>query len=162
HEGAIAALANSTEGHHLLSVDQSGGVRLWDVDKGEGTQLLFDTGNSRIVFSPVNCVAFSPDERTVAVGTGCWYAACDTDTGKTLTDFLGSRGSLVYSSDGGLLASASVPPIGTGNVSMLQVWRLTDRPTNGMDPRFHWTSILRGSLPCMVGVPGDQYLLCEF
>jgi WD40 repeat protein len=102
----------------------SAAVKLWDVDAGKELVVL-TTG--RVLTNPANCIAFSPDGKTVALGSfgprheGGEVVLWSVEK-KTLTETYsvpsGAVSALAYSADGKLLAAASADAHGTGAVTV--------------------------------------------
>ena len=103
HQGAITALAFSTDGEMIASGSADQTIKLWQTD---GTLLHTLKGHEDAVTS----LAFSSDGKTFASGSGdktvrLWKT--DGTALKTLTRHKGSISLLTYSPDGSLLASGS-------------------------------------------------------
>jgi WD40 repeat protein len=113
HEGGVLCAALSRDGRMLATGGMDKAVRRWDVDTGQ--ELLYVPLPSRPEKNsehrgPVECVAFSPDGRTLA--TGGWDGEVrlwDAQTGRGLATLIGHAArvcSVAFSPDGQTLASA--------------------------------------------------------
>jgi WD40 repeat protein len=110
--GQALFLAFSPDGKMLISTASDESPHLWDVTTGKVIRLLGPAGSS---------VAFSPDGKTVAIGSGNQVRRWDLKSGQELLPRLkASRdgvASLSFSPDGAFLAAA-------GGGSAIHVWDL--------------------------------------
>jgi WD40 repeat protein/predicted Ser/Thr protein kinase len=105
------SLAVSSDGRRLWSAHQYAGVRVWDLDTGEGRLVLSSDVTSQ-------SLAVSPDGKLLACATGegrILLRNLDTGAERALFDHGSHVWSLAVSPDGQLLASA-------GNDHVIQVW----------------------------------------
>ncbi|MDE0298908.1 MAG: hypothetical protein OXN17_09770 [Candidatus Poribacteria bacterium] len=104
-KGAIAEISYSPHGTRLAV---AGGIGIWLYDAATGAEIALLTGHTRFATS----VAFSPDERTLASGSGdttirLWNARTGVHL-RTLEGHTNSVTSVTFSPDGSILASGSV------------------------------------------------------
>jgi len=108
HAGSIQAVAFTGNDRLLVSASRDGTLKLWNLDLGSELSALHSPS------LPVNCLAVSPDERCVAVGTGSWIRSeggrvvmWDLDSLKEhhVFDFEQPVGAVAFKSDGKTLAA---------------------------------------------------------
>ena len=114
HTKQVNSVAYSPDGNTIISGGMDGTVRLWDVATGkQKATLKHISGIASLLpwyYVPVNAVAFSLDGYTIA--TAGWNRKLqlwDTQTTKLKTTLIGHTGSIdsvVYSSDGKMIATA--------------------------------------------------------
>lgn len=107
HTGTIQEIALSADGKMLASVGYDKSVRVWDLTKGKQSAELTSTD-----VSEGYSVAFSPDGKTLAVGTGYPYVVrlWDLAKNKKTADLKGHRSyvrGVAFSPDGKTIISAS-------------------------------------------------------
>ena len=115
----VYAVAFSPDGKLFACSGWAQPVRIWDVESKRVRHSL------RGKWQYVSCLAFSPDGKTLAAGSGMWDSGIylwDSESGKPLTRLVGhcrSVDAVSFSPDGDLLASAS----GDGT---FRLWDLAD------------------------------------
>jgi WD40 repeat protein/serine/threonine protein kinase len=103
-------LTLSPDGSLLASGDEDGNAHLWDLATG---RLLRTFTGPPDGHKPTTGLAFSPDGRTLAIGTFVWDRAlrlCDVNTGRELRAYRGHTSNiltLAFSPDGRTLVSGS-------------------------------------------------------
>lgn len=111
HTGQVHKAIFSHDGKTLASAGQDGTVRLWRVSDGkalrtlQGSQMLSTALTAKF---PVFAVAFSPDDRTIAIGGFDSIGLWEVGTGAPLRNLHGHEGlvmSLAFAPDGKRLAS---------------------------------------------------------
>ena len=119
----VESVAFSSDGFTLYSGSGDGTVRLWDAVTGAHKRTLKVSGD---------CVAISPDGRTLAVAGNwptyairLWDVVSDTHK-QTLEGHMNRVTSIVFSPDGGTLASAS------GETHGVEDWETTIRLWNAV------------------------------
>ena len=112
HGGPVWSVAFMKDGHHALSGSTGDNtIRFWDLD--EGKQLRQMRGKDR-----VNCLAISPDQKTVAASEFMAIGVWDIATGERIweREEHGSRvAGIAYSPDGHSLVSAAIDDVITWN-----------------------------------------------
>ena len=117
HGGSVNSVAFSPlDGQMLASGSDDETVRLWDVNTGVNLKTL--TGHTGST-DPVYSVAFSPDGKQIASGSGRWahkIRLWDTNTGEHLRTLVPEShvNSVAFSPDGQMLAS--------GNYKTISIW----------------------------------------
>lgn len=116
------AVAFSPDGRKLIAGDNDGTVTLWDVATQQSIGHL-DFGRGNLVSS----VVFSPDGRTIAVGSGMkdiginlWDGSSSKANGESLNAVVSGESSLAFSPDGKILA------VGDNSGSII-LWDVTTR-----------------------------------
>ncbi len=103
HVGHVQALAFSPDGTRLVTADQEGSVRLWEVPSGKPIATL--TGHAR----PVTDLAFSPDGSHLVTSDGSAVRIWKAHSTKPVTVLTGHTGPVLdvaFSPDGTHLATA--------------------------------------------------------
>lgn len=83
-------------------------------------------------------LAYSPDSKSIAVGSKLWLRAWDAATGAMIRTYLGAAeiGNIAFSADSRVMASShedgSIAIWGAGSGSRLRVFQVSHRPLRGM------------------------------
>lgn len=104
HEQGVAFLVFAADSQTLASSGHEGVVRVWDVKTGKNVSMARAALFGR-------SMAFAPDGKVLAVGSGLLLFLMDTASGKMLKQWRAhdnSINALAYSADGKLLASAGI------------------------------------------------------
>jgi WD40 repeat protein len=105
YAGAVNGVAFSPDGRALLSANANGAVQMWDVSQ--------ETPNFKKYSKEISTIAFSPDEKIVALGQydliKTTIEILDVATGERIATFQTQKGicSLAFSPDGKTLACGS-------------------------------------------------------
>ncbi|SDC76950.1 WD40 repeat [Geodermatophilus telluris] len=113
HAGAVYAVALSPDGRHVLSGDENGELRLWELGTG-GRDVRVLSGHS----GAVTAVAYSPDGRVFASAGADGAVRVWTATGEPAAVLRGHQGtaeSVRFTPDGGRVVS-------TGADRVVRVW----------------------------------------
>jgi WD40 repeat protein/serine/threonine protein kinase len=101
HEAVIRAVAFRPDGAEMVTASYDGIVRRWDASscRSSGPDLRYP--------GQLNCIAYSPDGKTLAVGGSRGVQLWRAEDGQVLQSLegIGTAYSVVYSSDGRLLAT---------------------------------------------------------
>ena len=121
HQNSLRAIAFSKDGLFLVSGSVDKTARLWNVETGETVKIFqtetpvtlkLQSRNLNLKWKmPVTCVAFSPDDKTLAMGTGRAIHLWDISTGNAVKILEGHEQSVtgvVFLSDRNSLASSSL------------------------------------------------------
>ena len=105
HGDIISGAVFSGDGKSIIASDFGSGVHVWDVAEGREVRRFFRNDQY------CNCLAMSPDGRTLAVALGdLTIRLCDPTTGREIGSLPKERDRLhylVFSPDGSLLATAT-------------------------------------------------------
>ena len=101
YDSEISKLLFSPDGKTLIILDQDDHIRLWDVDTGT-EKLVIDTPT-------FNCIAISPDGKTLANCKSDALSLWNTETGTHIAELSGHRyllSAVAFSPDGSTFASS--------------------------------------------------------
>ncbi len=127
----VLAVAFSSDGKIVASIDVSADIQLWNVEtKKHKTKLKADLESIHGYYSEYSAIAFSPDGTTlVSSGPRATINVWDIETGKhrkVLKGHTGQVTSLEYSTDGTTLVSGSID----GTVLL---WEMSASPVTRLD-----------------------------
>lgn len=119
HQGSIKAVAFSKDGRLLASASNDKTARVWNVETGANTKTFQTATPIAVKYStepfewkmPFTSVAFSPDGKTLAAGTGRGVHLWDVSTGKNSQILQGhelSVTSVAFLPDGKSIVSGSL------------------------------------------------------
>jgi RNA polymerase sigma factor (sigma-70 family) len=126
---SLNALTFSPDGEALAAMVGEGTVRIWDVRTGRLVRRITPPRAPASLW-PGQSLAFSPDGRTLAVGSGnkdgavrLWEVAVDQGL-RQVFQLPGATGQIAFSADGKVLAAATSGPGGFDQGQTILVWEL--------------------------------------
>lgn len=119
HEGHVSGIEFSPDGRYLSSGDDTGEVRLWDLEVEPAFKIRFD-GKDHITSALEHEFCFGPEDRWLAVCGGVRGVLCDPSANGILATLNGVGSAMALSEDGKTLVTSD-----RNDSALLLVWDLT-------------------------------------